>query len=119
MISKSAEMKKTHLTVTRFFSFSPLLFCFCLNTNMGGRRGDCFAFTCTAEQSLNTPQVVSSRQTVIWEPIHQAHISSQIHLPVILDVNNVTLTFPPPSPPPPFPLALLPRMSLCTAMTQV
>lgn len=46
-----------------FFSFSPLLFCFCLNTNMGGRGGDCFAFTCTAEQSLNTPQVVSSRQT--------------------------------------------------------
>lgn len=45
----------------------------------------------------------------------RAHISFQIHLPVISDVNNVTLSFP-------LPLALLPRtppMSLHSAMTQV
>lgn len=42
----------------------------------------------------------------------QARISFQIHLPVILDVNNVTLSFP-------LPLALLPPMSFRGAMTQV
>lgn len=42
----------------------------------------------------------------------QAHISSQTHLTVIVDVNNVTLRFP-------IPLAPLPPMFLCSAMTQV
>lgn len=56
--------------------------------------------------------LVSNRQTAIWEPMDQAHISFQIHLPVISDVNNVTLSFP-------LPLALLPPMSLRSAMTQV
>lgn len=55
--------------------------------------------------------LVSYRHTVVWRPIDQAHISFQIHLPVILDVNNVTLSFP-------LPLALLPPMSLRSAMTQ-
>lgn len=42
----------------------------------------------------------------------QTHISFQIHLPVTLDVNNVTLSSP-------LPLALLPPVSLRSAMTQV
>lgn len=56
--------------------------------------------------------LIMFRLTDQSEPMDQAHISFQIHLLVILDVNNVTLSFL-------LPLALLPPMSLHGAMTQL
>lgn len=49
--------------------------------------------------------LLATDRHAIREPMDQAHISFQIHLPAILDVNNVTLSFP-------LLLALLPPMSL-------